>query len=199
MRMTPRRWADFPLGLRRVRIANGLTQADLAEQLGVEQATISRWEQGKQIPGESTQDRIRNLLFRGRVAQDALLFHQVRTTPNGRILFSREGVILAASAAAGGKAIEGVETARFQSQASVEAWAQAQEAGFFNGDVASIQFATELMSPFGTPLLVQFSWYPARMTDGTTYVLADIDLLDPPHFEQMKARGIRITLLEEIL
>ena len=160
MRMTLRRWTDFPFGLRRVRIANGLTQADLAEQLGVEQATVSRWEQGKQRPDPLTQDRIRNLLFHGRVAQDALLFHQVRTTPNGRILFSREGVILAASAAAGGKAIEGVQTARFQSPTSIEAWALAQESGFFSGEVASIQFATELNSPFGTVMLVQFNCTP---------------------------------------
>jgi transcriptional regulator with XRE-family HTH domain len=192
-------WTDFPHGLRRVRIANGLTQSDLAEQLGVEQATVSRWEQGKQRPDQLTQDRIRKLLFRGRVAQDALLFHQVRSTPNGRILFSREGVILAASTAAGGKSIEGAETARFQSTASAEAWALAQEMGFFNGDVASIQFATELMGPFGTQLLIQFNWFPARMTDGTTYVLADIDLLDPARFAAMKAAGIRITLLDEIL
>ena len=37
------------------------------------------------------------------------------------------------------------------------------------------------------------------MTDGTTYVVADIDLLDRARFDAMTALGIRITLLDEIL
>lgn len=194
-----RRWTDFPAGLRRVRIANGITQLQLAELLGVEQATISRWERGSQKPDASTQDRIRELLFHGRVPQDAVLFHSVRTSPSGRILFSRQGIILAASAAAGGPLIEGMPTARFRTETTEEAWTRAERAGFFDGDVASVQFVSDLVAPGGIAMLVQYCWYPARMTDGTTHVLADIDTLDESRFRALKAGGIRITLLDEIL
>ena len=199
MRMAHRRWTDFPAGLRRVRIANGLTQAQLADQLGVEQATVSRWESGAQRPDPATQDRIRDFLFHGRTAQDAILFHSVRIAPGGRILFSADGLILAASQAAGGTAIEGMQTARFRTPVTQAAWEKAVEAGFFRGDVASVRFASDLAAPGMGTIRAQFVWYPARMSDGTTHVLADIDIVDEERFREMREAGIRVTLLDEVL
>jgi len=199
MRIPPRRWTDFPAGLRRVRVANGLTQAAFAELMGVEQATVSRWERGTHQPDPQTQDRIRDLLFHGRVSQDTLIFHYVRTAVGGRLLFSREGVILAASAAAGGRAVEGTLAARFRTPATENAMARAEAAGFFRGEVASIRFATELVGPMGLPLKLLFNWFPSRMSDGTIHVLVEADILDDGQFLATAAAGVGITMLDEIL
>jgi len=41
---------SFMTMLRRLRMANGLTQADLADRLGVVPSTVSFWESGTTIP-----------------------------------------------------------------------------------------------------------------------------------------------------
>lgn len=52
-------WIDM---LRQYRRNNGINQSMLAEKLGVDQTTISRWERGCDIPGYAMQRRIRDLL-----------------------------------------------------------------------------------------------------------------------------------------
>lgn len=47
-REAPRHTNDSPIA--RIRIERGLTQAQLAERLGMPQQTVSRWEQGTRTP-----------------------------------------------------------------------------------------------------------------------------------------------------
>lgn len=47
-RNAPRCTNDSPIA--RIRIERGLTQAQLAERLGMPQQTVSRWEQGTRTP-----------------------------------------------------------------------------------------------------------------------------------------------------
>lgn len=51
-----------PAGFRLARQRAGLTQAEIAELLGVDQAAVSRWESGKRIPRGKTLDRYAELL-----------------------------------------------------------------------------------------------------------------------------------------
>jgi transcriptional regulator with XRE-family HTH domain len=55
------RWAWI---IKRFRESIRLTQATFSELLGVDQATVSRWESDKQIPDLSMQKRIRDMLSR---------------------------------------------------------------------------------------------------------------------------------------
>jgi transcriptional regulator with XRE-family HTH domain len=48
--------------LERLRKAAGLTQAQLAEMVGVDQATVSRWEQGERSPMIATAFAVANAL-----------------------------------------------------------------------------------------------------------------------------------------
>lgn len=48
-RTAPRQTNDSPIA--RLRIARGLTQAQLAERIGCPQASVSRWERGVSQPG----------------------------------------------------------------------------------------------------------------------------------------------------
>lgn len=51
-----------------IREALGVTQADLAEKLGLDQSTISRMERGELVPDKRTMIAARTLLPKGKVA-----------------------------------------------------------------------------------------------------------------------------------
>jgi DNA-binding XRE family transcriptional regulator len=52
---------DVSYFVRRARLLQGRTQADFAEQLGVDAATVSRWERGKLNPSPLIWTKIRNI------------------------------------------------------------------------------------------------------------------------------------------
>jgi transcriptional regulator with XRE-family HTH domain len=54
---------DWGVLIRRHRIRTGLTQARLADVLGVSQRTISRWERGEDKPGLDRQRQLRDLAW----------------------------------------------------------------------------------------------------------------------------------------
>lgn len=62
----------FGLRLKRLRRAIGLKQAALAHLMRVDQATISRWENGVQVPASETQAEVFAALSRKRVDDFAL-------------------------------------------------------------------------------------------------------------------------------
>src|SRR5262245_38949692 len=89
---------DWPTQIRRFRRQHLVKQAALAEMLGVDQATVSRWEAGQIMPSFSIQRRLRDLIGRA-VPQDALLHHWVDTAINPLMLSNGAFIIAAASAA----------------------------------------------------------------------------------------------------
>lgn len=60
----------FAERLKRARIGNSLTQAELGEKMGVTQGTISNWEIGNNIPSRSQKSKLKKILggFSGDVA-----------------------------------------------------------------------------------------------------------------------------------
>jgi transcriptional regulator with XRE-family HTH domain len=54
--------ASFPLQLKAVRIAAGLTRRQLAAQLGVHPGTVAEWERGEARPIRVLQQRLRAFL-----------------------------------------------------------------------------------------------------------------------------------------
>lgn len=67
--------------LRAFRQARRMKQAHLAELLGVDQATVSRWERGGASPGEAARRGLRTLLAADpRTASDAVLRRLVETS-----------------------------------------------------------------------------------------------------------------------
>lgn len=71
----------WPRLLRAVRSREGLTQAALAQQLGVNQTTVSRWERALDAPGATMRRRLRDL-FRTQMAgrQDQVVRARVRNS-----------------------------------------------------------------------------------------------------------------------
>lgn len=198
---TPRRrWTDFPAGLRRVRMAAGLTQSELAEMLDVDQATISRWERGAQMPDTPTQARLRELLFRGRAISDARLLHMVRSASSRMCLIDSDGKYVAMSEATREFLGSGQESIlETRSPTIREHWKAANDAGFFRGELASIHGVGSVVNSEGIQTYVAWGWHPATLADDTVLMLAEVRDIDQASYERMQAQGLRITPLEDIL
>ena len=181
-------------------MAAGLTQSDLADMLDVDQATISRWERGAQMPDAPTQARLRDLLFRGRAISDARLVHLVRSASCRMYLVDAEGKFVAISDAAREFIGAGRESLFEVHSASIpENWKAALDAGFFRGEVASMHGVAEVQGADGTKRAVSFSLHPATLADDTILMLAEARDIDRPAYERQRPQGLRIVPLEEIL
>ena len=200
MRMPRRRWTDFPAGLRRVRVSSGLTQSDLADMLNVDQATISRWERGAQMPDSAMQNRLRDLLFRGRAISDARLVHFVRSSQGLLALLSAEGKFVAIS--------EGLRRIIPPERDSLrdimtptieEFWDAANATGFFRGEVASIHTAVDFVGANGTMVHIAGSLHPVTLADGSVQMLAEGREVDNATYQTLRDQGLRVAPLEDIL
>jgi transcriptional regulator with XRE-family HTH domain len=171
---------DWPAQLRRFRRNNLLKQATLAEMLGIDQATISRWETGRIAPPLSAQRRIRDLIGY-HSAGDTLLRHWIDTTVNPVVLSNGTYEIVAASAAyekghglpprtAAGRLTMPTYTAE-----SFWIRQRAGEYGFLRGEVASVTLVARGNSLCGrrrnVPLKVV--WTPARLDSGEILIRSE--------------------------
>ena len=200
MRMPRRRWTDFPAGLRRVRVSSGLTQSDLADMLSVDQATISRWERGAQMPDGAMQNRLRDLLFRGRAISDARLVHFVRSSLSLMALISAEGKLVAVSEGLRRLMPPDRDSLRdIMTPTIAEFWDAANANGFFRGEVASLHTAFEFSGANGAPVLVTGSLHPVTLSDGSVQMLAEGREVDAATYQSVRAQGLRTAPLEDIL
>jgi transcriptional regulator with XRE-family HTH domain len=173
---------DWAREIRKYREAHGLRQEALAEKLGVSQATISRWESGRQRPDIESQSHLRPLLWSGLIGGEALMLHAVRAAPTICAVADRQGRLLAASrafAGAVGIAPPVGERVRYDLNAvSPDAFAvfeQAREAGLFDGRLASVSLTSRALLREGTLHSREF-WYPLRLDSGEIVVRADIEV-----------------------
>jgi transcriptional regulator with XRE-family HTH domain len=90
---TPDRWREF---VRRYRLRHGLTQARLADLIGVSQRTVSRWELGQDRPGLEQQRRLRDLAAKPAEMLMSRLASSVRHCPAPRALSRTQNLRLQA-------------------------------------------------------------------------------------------------------
>ena len=128
------------LSFRRLHI---IKQATLAEMLGVDQATISRWETGRMVPDRRMQQRFQNLVRR-QPSDEALLKHWTTSALGEFGVFTKDRVILAASRAyalnqgVAPDEIVGLKTTPQHTAESERCYRALVEHGFFRGDVVSV-------------------------------------------------------------
>jgi transcriptional regulator with XRE-family HTH domain len=87
---------QFETSLKRYRQEMGLSQEDLAEMLGVDVTTVSRWERGFSLPSGETYVRVSNII-RPHSGIDWQLRQIIETTPSMMQLFLPNTRVLAAS------------------------------------------------------------------------------------------------------
>ena len=88
---------DWARHIREYRLLHGLKQSALAERLGVDQATISRWERGLQQPDLAVQRKLRALVGLDSEVPAAVLDRVVRHSINHMVLLNETLHIQAAS------------------------------------------------------------------------------------------------------
>ncbi len=199
MSQSIRSWRALPAELKRARLANAMTQTELAERLGVDQASVSRWENGRQTPDRQIQTRLRDLLFRGRTLADARLAHFISNSTAMITLINMRGQYVAASPAF--RKIWDIEKP-FQSYLTPSltmAWTMAASVGLFRGEIASMRVPAEALTPDRTVVPTLANWHLRNTADGEPLLLGEITLPSPELYRQASEEGIIVTPLDALL
>lgn len=188
---------EWAASIRRLRQSNGWKQAVLAELLGVDQATVSRWERGLQTP-EVTMRRKLVELMRSRVPEmDRLPLVSIQTSPNPAIAFDRSLRVLALSApAADLLAIEGETLAGAALSSDFQrALERADHHGLWRGDVAAMRFAVRL----GDARHAEMVWTPVIVTGGDVVASAQMRAIDAAEYDRLGGvDGLAIIAMDEL-
>lgn len=193
--------------IRRYRKVNGLTQAALAELVGVEQATISRWERGNHDPDLNTQRRLRDLIARSTIVNDCMVFHRIRASLAAVKLADRQGRNHAASVRAA--ALHGVPPGKLQTfdyrmlftEILEQQWREATSIGFFAGDIASVTVVNP-WRPAGKADLrySECCWTPAVLSDGDVLLVSEILEIDETAYRTARdVNPMRIVSMDDLI
>ncbi len=197
-------WSDH---LRRYRRLHALTQAALAEFLGVEQATISRWERGTHQPELGMQRRLRELM-RGQVAQsDQLVFHRARCSLAAVKIANRSAQNFEASS--GAAKLHGVDRGTLArcnyrplfTELLETQWNKAIEMGFFAGELASVRVFNYWRPANGRPARYCLSyWTPVPLADGEILLHSDFVEIPEAEFQRTGAANqFSVTSMDELV
>ncbi len=200
---------DWAREIRRYRESHGLLQQDLAANLGVSQATISRWESGRQRPDIDSQKTLRPLIWDGLVGSDALLLHAVATAPTITALCDHKARLLAVSPSVAEafdiQILPGTRTKLDMERISPgghQVFRAARDGGLFEGLIASISFRCLAHARDGVKVCDEL-WYPLRLHDGEVVVRADAILRGPTGEAEILALEAppqpQITWMEDLL
>ncbi|HSV27940.1 MAG TPA: helix-turn-helix transcriptional regulator [Candidatus Omnitrophota bacterium] len=186
--------------IRRLRAARGWKQVVLAEMLGVDQATVSRWERGLQRPDVTTQMKLRDMLRANLPEIDRVALAAIQQSPHLALAFDRALRLVAVSEAvaarAGRDAADLVGGELCAPMAPDLAWAteQAERAGFWAGEVAAMRLVARAPLAGGAPLHARYVWSPLFLAGGE--VVAAVQCREIERAEYLAAlRGERLTVI----
>jgi transcriptional regulator with XRE-family HTH domain len=166
-------WASLLLDYRKTR---GLKQAAAAEDFGVSQATVSRWESGASEPAIATRNRLLRFARRRQLPLQTTRWAQTfRRIPSLGLVVARGNVVEVATTTLAmlfgvpGEALEGLRTQEILDGDAPEINARREEAAFFGGQVVSYEAAacTELNRRIGNAIVyVHYLAWPHFGEDG---------------------------------
>lgn len=184
---------DWAKEIRAYREREGLLQEALAEALGVSQATVSRWESGRQRPDIESQQTLRPLLWGGLVNASALVLHAVRSAPSLSAVGDCEARLLTASprfcSVTGWMPQPDARVATDLAGSAPASWHVfnlVRERGLFDGKIASVAFTGRVQTVDG-PAVSEELWYPLRLETGEIAVRADVVYRKPADAAELAA------------
>jgi transcriptional regulator with XRE-family HTH domain len=177
--------ASLRVLLKRFRVLNALTQAELSESLGVSQATVSRWEKGTHVPDVKIVRTLQEMVKRSLPRQDRMLSNLVRYAGVPRVLVDRDRTFLAVSAAfANGvgcrrEALVGACYRDLMSEEAKRFSPKVREAGFYRGEVAYAQLTARVPGyAGGAPGFDAVERiHPVYLSDGRIVALVDFEVI----------------------
>lgn len=195
--------------IRRFRRLRSIKQNALAEQLGVDQATVSRWERGRQVPDLGMQRRLRALMRSAEPRDEVLLKHWIDSAVGYTLLNDAQRTILAASPSF--CRLHGVDADEVIGRSAVpiyteeleRIWWQAIEAGFFEGEIASVTAVSRINALSGLERGVAgiSVWTPVRLRTGDVLCRVDRVALSDEEFTRARAQyggPMRIVKVSEL-
>lgn len=209
MRINPANEQDWASQLRRFRRVRAIKQAALAEMLGVDQATVSRWESGRQAPDLGIQRRLRALMQGTGARDETLVAHWVTAAVGDSVLLDATRTIRAASGPFCRR--HRIEPAGVAGRSAIplfgpepdSLWWQAVEHGFFEGELASVSVVSrfQLLGDTERSIPVEALWTPIPMSSGEILQRIDSLTLSDEGFSQALHRlggPLRITSLDDL-
>jgi DNA-binding XRE family transcriptional regulator len=186
---------DWTTQLRRFRQLRALKQTALADMLGVDQATVSRWESGRQSPDLGMQRRLRSLMQQAGPQHDVLLKHWINTAVGYTSLSDENRVIVAASPSfcqyhhIDPGEIIGMSLVPAFSEELESLWGIALEGGFLEGDIASVTCVSRahLLSGDERNVGAISCWTPVPLADGQFLRRVDVIRLSEDQFAKARA------------
>ena len=210
MRISGDGLADWGAQLRRFRRLRALKQVALAEMIGVDQATISRWESGRQSPDLAMQQRLRDLMRRIEPGEEVLLKHWINASVGYTVLCDEDRIIRAASPSY--CSIHGLSAADVLGQSTIPSFtAELEQAlwltvdrGFFEGEVASVTVVGRTNALSGNPRDIpgMSVWTPVPLTDGRVLRRVDRIALSEAQFAAARAENgglVRVVMMTDLV
>ena len=152
------------------------------------------------MPDADMQGRLRDILFRGRAIGDARLTHLVRSAHSMMALVDADRKFVTVSDPARTIVAETYKSMDdIMTPTLAEVWAAAMDSGFFRGEVASIQGAVDVLRVDGVRVYVEGGCHPAPLTDGLVLMLVEGREVPFDKYEAIRAQGLRVTPIEDIL
>lgn len=187
-----------------------MKQATLAELVGVDQATVSRWERGRQSPDLGMQQRLRDLMRRIDPREEVLLKHWINASVGFTVLCDDHRIIRAASPSY--CQIHGVSPAEVLGLSTIPAFTaeleqvlwKVVERGFFEGDVASVTIAERVNALSGRERNIPglSVWTPIPLSDGQILCRVDRIALSDEQFEAARSQNsgaVRIVMMSDLV
>jgi transcriptional regulator with XRE-family HTH domain len=180
----------------------------LGEMVGVDQATISRWERGQTLPDTRMQTRLSHLMRRV-PNEEALLKHWLAMAI-GEIAVSNQDRVLRAvspaySAAHGVPLHEmiGMCSRREYTEESERLWQIIRQNGFFRGDIASATCVSRSHSLSGQSrdIPIRVVWTPLRLSGGEILLRSERTVLSEDQLAAATERNggpLRIVTMGEL-
>ncbi len=203
---TDRLGVDWPEEIRRLRRVKSLKQFALAETLGVDQATVSRWERGKSVPELGMQRRLRGLIWR--VVDDEVLIRHAVTVAASSVFLSNSERIMQAVSVSYSRA-HGMRQDQMPGQCNVGRFGPEGEAiigrlrerGFYRGDVASVSALCRAPSLSGhrPPVPVRIVFTPVRVGSQILLHGDRIELSEDQFAVELTRGRLRFVMMDELV
>ena len=198
---------DWAVEIRRLRRSKLLKQAALASVLGIDQATVSRWENGKAIPELGMQRRLRDLLRRS-VPDESLLRHAVAVSLGSIVLSDEQRIMQAVSA--GYSRAHGLPQHAMPGRCNRGKFGDVEvlveevaRRGFYRGDIASATLICRAPSISGhrPPVPIKIVWTPTCVQDRVLLRGDRIDLEEKNFDSEIALNGaaIRFVMMDELV
>lgn len=190
--------------IRRYRQQRGLSQAAFANLVGVEQATVSRWERGGHLPDLAMRLRLSDLVGRPDRLPDRLIAHRTEIALRPTSLRRASGELVAASRSArpflarlppdAGAAQPGDDTV-------IRHWSLACRDGFFDGRIASIQGAGLWYPAEGGPARRgSWVWSPVTREDGEILLSSQFTVeAEPPAVDEIAFERCDVLAMDDLI